>query len=323
MNRLLLAASALLLSHITAGAQVAATSPAAQAAPAASSPLPSGRQARLVPTACPGDIEPGFPADDPDVRLLPDSTLNIMFHGNRFVVAAELVDAFQRLNPGQRVSYTSVPPAFTIQTLQTGTFTTGNNPVRFSPDLVMGNTFMGKALADPETKAQAAPGVLYSRIHGLVLVGRAGDPKLASRDVFKILNDPAVRVLLPTVQNSSHPLSFVVFAAIKGLTPANITDNKRFGASQLRHHRSIPARLLAQCEDVGFQFLQSQPFLEAKYPGKFQFLPYGIDADTASNEDSYAYVLTNSKRRAAAEKFTAFLTSPEAVAILRRYRLEP
>lgn len=323
MNRLLLAVSALLLSHLTATAQVASTSATTQASPSAASPVPSGRPTRLVPTACPGDIDPGFPADDPDVRLVADSTLNIMFHGNRFVAAAELVHAFQRLNPDQRISYTAVPPAFTIRTLRTGTFVTGGKAVPFSPDLVMGNTHMGNALGAPETKAAAAPGVLYSRVHGLVLVGRAGDQKLVSRDIFNILNDPSVRVLIPTVRNNTHPLAGAVFAAVKGLTPANITESGRFGASQMRHHRSIPARLLAQCEDVGFQFLQSQPFLEATYPGKFQFLPYSLPTDIASNEDSYAYVLTNSKRRAAAEKFTAFLTSPEGVAILRRYRLEP
>ena len=182
---------------------------------------------------------------------------------------------------------------------------------------------MGQALADPDTKAAAAPGVLYSRVHGLVLVGRSGDQKLASRDTFKILNDPNVRVLIPGLQVQSHPLARAVYAAVKGLTPASLAESNRIGVSQIRHHRSIPARLLAECEDVGFQFLQSQPFLEAKFPGKFQFLPYGIDPESAAAEASYAYVLTNSKRRAAAEKFTGFLTSPDAVAILRKYRLEP
>jgi hypothetical protein len=323
MNRLLLAVSALLFSHIHAVAQVSAPATPSQASAPS---VDSSRQKRIPtvqPTECPDDIKAGFPVDDPDVRLSRDSTLNVMFHGNRFVAAAELAEAFERLNPGQRVAYTAVPPAFTIQALQNGTFPLDSSQVPFVPDLVMGNSFLGQALADPETKASAAPGVLYSRVHGLVLVGRAGDTKLASFDTFKILNDPNVRVLIPGLQLQTHPLARAVYSAVRGLSPATLAEGKRFGVSQIRHHRSIPARILAGCEDVGFQFLQSQPFLEAKYPGKFQFIPYAIDPEFASNEESYAYVLTNSRRRAAAEKFTAFLTSPDAVAILRRYRLEP
>lgn len=129
--------------------------------------------------------------------------------------------------------------------------------------------------------------------------------------------------MIPGSQVQTHPLTRAVFAAALDLNPSTLAESKRVGLSQMRHHRSIPARLLAGCEDAGFQFLQSQPYLEAEFPGKFQFIPYALDPQSAASEESYIYVSGASKRRAAADKFAAFMTSTQAAEILKQYRLEP
>lgn len=315
MSRQLFSISALLLAQVAAIAQT--TVP-----PREDTRMRHGLQFRA--TQCAGDIPAGLYANDPDVRVTADSTLNVMFHGNRFVVARQMVDAFQKANPGQRVSYTAIPPSYTLPAIQNGSLQVSDSQVPFSPDLVMGNTEMGKALAEPGLTAwKAAPGVLYSRARGLVLIGRSGDPKFAGREAAKILQDPTVRLVVPGYQSQSRPLSRAIFAAALDLNPSNLSEASRLGMSQMRHHRSIPARLLAGCEDAGFQFLQSQPYLEAEFPGKFQFIPYALDAQSAASEESYVYVSGASKRRDAAEKFAAFMTSPQAIEILKQYRLEP
>lgn len=292
--------------------------------PAVSNTQPPARRVPFVTQPCTGDIPPGLYANDPDVRLVTKPTLTVMFHGNRFVAAADLADAFEKANPGQLVAYTAVPPAFTIPTIESFQITVADVPTPFVPDVVLGNAAMGDALrAMPGDRFKVSQGVLYSRVHGLVLMARAGDPKFSGLQPAKVLNDPSVSIVIPRGQVDTHPLSLAVYAAVLDFNASAPTQNPRLHAAETRHHRSIPARILASCEDVGFQYVQSQRYLEKAFPGRFAFLPYAITLEAAKSEESYAYVLTGSPRRAAADKFAAFLTSPTAVEILRSHRLEP
>jgi len=297
-------------------AQTAAPSGSSTQSPAARTTLPT--------PPCAGDIPPGLYANDPDIRLVAKPTVTVMFHGNRYVVAAALAEAFEKANPGQLVAYTSVPPAFTIPAIEESQITVAGAPTPFVPDVVLGNTAMGDSLrAMQGDRFKVSQGTLYSRVHGLVLVGRAGDSKFTGLQPAKILNDPSVSILVPRGRVDTHPLAVAVYAAVLDFNASAPVQNPRLHAAQIRHHRSVPARILASCEDVGFQYLQSQPYLEKTFPGKFAFLPYAITPEAAKSEESYAYVLTGSPRRASAEKFAAFLTSPAAVDILRSHRLEP
>jgi hypothetical protein len=276
------------------------------------------------PTACAGDI-PADPGDgDPDVSIRDDSTVNVMFHGNRFVAARELATEFERLNPGQKVSWTALPPANTMKVLQNGPQPfAGSKP--FFPDLFMGNQLLYNALLQNKdaSKRKIQLRGSYSRIHGIVLIARADDPNIAGSDIKTIVNNLKVRFVLPGQQPLTHPLVSIYGHNFEKSQLARLPSNPRFGISQQRHHRSIPARILSKCEDVGFQFLQSQPYLEAEFPGKFKFVPVPIPEEEAATEESYLFAIPGGPRAAAAEKFLSFMKSSEAVAILRKYHLEP
>jgi len=278
----------------------------------------SNPPAFLTTTACVGDIPADTFLGDPDVAIRDDATVNVMFHGNRFVAAPELVAAFERLNPGERVSWTALPPANTRRAVANGPQSfAGSKP--FFPDVVLmplyaQTTASGKKLINRG---------LYSNLHGIVLIARADDENVSGTDVSAIVNNPSIKVVLAGRQALNFPLIAVSGIRFDEANTDAGAHTPRYGVSQQRHHRSVPARILAGCEDVGFEYLQSQPYLEQQFPGRFKFTPVAMSAEDAATEASYIYLVPDGRHGDAAEKFISFMKSRDALMILRKYRLEP
>ena len=271
-----------------------------------------------MPTPCAGDIAPDTHAGDPDVSIREDATLNVMFHGNRFVAAPELAATFERLNPGEHVSWTALPPANTRRVLRDGPQAfAGSKP--FFPDVVLMPRF--SPMTQPD-RALVNRG-LYSNLHGIVLVARSDDRDVVGQDIKAIVNDPKVKVVLAGQQGLDFPLISASGLSFDGWPSSGLPSNPRFGVSQQRHHRSVPARILAGCEDVGFEYLQSQPYLEKRFPGRLKFIPVEMSAVDRTSEASYVYAFSAGPHVASSEKFVAFLKSDDALAVLRKYHLEP
>jgi hypothetical protein len=308
---------------------VAASSAAAQVAkpePAASAVMverPWERRPLIEKTPCAGDAEEiGASGRDPDIAMPGDATVFVMMHGNRFVAARDLADAFERGNPGERVAYTAIPPVFTIKALEQGGLNVGAERM-FRPDVVMAPPATTKILAEMKWKGDLLEDRgLYSRVHGFVLMARAEDGRVVGSDWQAILKDERLKLSLPGQQvpefTSFGPLLETL--GREGLE-ARIKAGKA-GGTDVRHHRSMPARIAAGCEDVGIQFLQSRAFWQAQRPGVFKFVDVPIAASDAAKEDSKIFIVKATERRLAAQKFVAFVLSPAGQQILRKYRLE-
>lgn len=272
----------------------------------------------LAPTPCAGDISADTHSGDPDVSIRGDATLNVMFHGNRFVAAPELAAAFERLNPGERVSWTALPPANTRRVLRNGPESFGGSKP-FFPDVVLMPHFIPMTQAG---KVLINRG-LYSNLHGIVLIARSDDRDVVGKDIKAIVNDPKVKVVLAGQQGLDFPLITATGLSFDDWPSTGLPSNPRFGVSQQRHHRSVPARILAGCEDVGFEYLQCQPYLEQRFPGQFKFVRVEMSAADRTSEASYVYSLAAGPHAASSEKFVAFLKSEDALIVLRKYHLEP
>jgi len=281
--------------------------------------IPDGRGPPfLLPTPCAGDISPDTSAGDPDVSIRDDATLNVMFHGNRFVAAPELVAEFERLNAGERVNWTALPPSNTRRVIAHGPESfAGSRP--FFPDVVMMPAFVP---VDGRSGRWVNRG-LYSNLHGIVLIARAGDPNVTGTDVKAIVNNPQVKVVLAGQQALAFPLIAASGLRFDDWSSSGVPDDPRFGVSQQRHHRSVPARILAGCEDVGFEYLQSLPYLEQQFPGRFGFVAVAMSAEDRASEASYLYVHSAGPHVASGEKFATFMKSKEALTVLSKYHLEP
>lgn len=299
--------------------------PSALSQPAAASKSAGFAQ----PTPCPLLDETQREADE-DIHRPADATLTVMFHGNRFVAAKDLVTAFELLHPEQRLAWTAIPPINTVRALQSGGRDAGMAGQDFMPDVVLGPTAFGTyPLGFPQTSHQTNswPGLdnlgLYSRIHGLVLMARADDARVQGQDWAAIVHEPSLRIVLPGSQPRNHALVQVYEGAFGAAGLDALPQSTRVGVSMLRHHRSIPARILAGCEDVGIQFGQSKAYWAGREPGRFKFVDVALSASELSVEDSFVYVVQSTKHPKAARAFADFMHSDVALAILREYDIAP
>ncbi len=277
------------------------------------------------PTFCAGEDKVWSAERDSDVIIKEGANLTVMFHGNRFPASADIVAAFEKANPGIKVTYSSLPPISVVRKLNGQDSTKGAEVKDISkkiapldyPDVVMvpvDNLVLdlyGDNLINP---------AMYSRIHGVVAVMRADDKKINKIEDLKTTD---IHFVLAGMQHPSHALYRVPEAFFGKELFEQIKKRPSTGYSLLTHHRSIPARILLGCSDVGFQFAQSQAYLEKRFPGKFKFLqlPESIPG-IYDSENSYISITKNSTHRDAAAKFRDFVLGPEGQAILARYRLE-
>ncbi len=312
---------------VSAAAQQLPAAGSSQQPPAEAKTNPPERPWEMRPliekTPCAGDAEEvGSAGKDPDISVPADATVFVMMHGNRFVAARDLAEAFERANPGERVAYTAIPPVFTVKALDQGGLNVGAEKM-FRPDVVMAPPATTKILAEMKWKGQLLEDRgLYSRVHGFVLMARADDARVTGKDWKAVLKDERLKLSLPGQQvpafTSFGPLVDVL--GREGLE-ARIKEGKA-GGTDVRHHRSMPARIAAGCEDIGIQFLQSRVYWEAQRPGAFKFIDVPIADSDAAKEESKIFVVKATKRRASAEKFVAFVQSSAGQQILAKYRLE-
>jgi hypothetical protein len=308
------------LPPVAAAASVASSTPAPRLVP-----ISSMRGPFLKPVNdCPQDPSL-YGENDPDVRLVPNPQLSVAFHGNRFVIAREVIAAFENANPGSRISYTAIPPIFSVKALTEGGVQFPGGRV-FNPDIYMGPPMLGsmKILgASPGQEFLVQHG-LHSQVNGLVLVARSDDSRIP-RDAKwdEVLRHPALRLSLPGDQEAGFTLLDPIRKSLGDDLFRALPNNPLVGVSRTRHHRSIPSRILAKCDDVGVQFLQSKQDLESAYPGKFKFIDIPISEDSKVKQQSYLFSTPRAATNELAMKFLAFVQSDEVKAILLRYSLIP
>lgn len=290
-------------------------------------------------TRCVGEENVWDKNIDNDVIIKPDSNLTVMFHGNRFPASKDLVAAFERANPDIKVSYSSLPPASVLHKLINIDLT--RTPAQKDilskmeglkyPDVVMvPEANIRQALpVNGKIAPNAANSLvatlidpkLYSKIKGIVAVMRSDETRIQKQKDLKTTS--ATFVFAGQQSQKNHAIFKVPSKFFGENLFEQIKMRDSTGYSQMIHHRSIPARILTKCEDVGFQFAQSQPYLENRFPGKFKFLDLPVkNSDILSGENSYVAVTKNSTHKEAAEKFVAFIMGSEGQGILKRYKMD-
>ena len=295
----------------------------AQAPERSSSPVGKPFQ----PTPCAAETKALANSGD-DIVLPANANLTVMFHGNRFVAAKELVTAFEKGHPGVVVAYTSIPPIHTfVQVLGKNALPAdvllqagvqGVLPEKMMPDVVMLPDQKGfKPMSDRLTNIGT-----YSAISGVVLISRKDDDRVKG-SAIDILKNETLRVALPGLQGQQEQLFFGIFNLIGRDDYDHLVKSNRVGFSGHKHHRAIPARIAAKCEDVGVQYQQSQRYLEKTMPGVFKFesIPTTQNPHNPDQPTSYVYVVNGSPRAELAKQFADFMLAAEAQEILRSYSM--
>ena len=254
-------------------------------------------------------------------RMQGDAGLILWLAGNQFFAMDDVVHAFQKAHPGTSVGVITLPPGLLLTAIQKGGWTYGGKDYPGRPD-VYASVNLG------HLKKLKAAGMMKEHaiyMHNeLVLMVAKGNPKKI-RGVADIGRDD-VRTSMPNPESEG----IMVFYGRKVLERHGLWD-KVSGGKKCRscqttpnnwftsvHHRETPERISDGRSDTGIVWItetiqaqnQGVPVEAVKLPPE----------DSLRDEVAYAIgALSNSPRKQAAQRYLAFLSTPDAQAAYAKY----
>ena len=243
-----------------------------------------------------------------------DPQLVVFFAGNQFMCIDDLLAAFKREHPQyQRIFAETLPPGILAKQINGGSITIGNMRITLKPDVYTA----GKNKIDqlPELFTKTEP-YAYNRLSIMV---QKGNPKHIRS--LKDLGRPDVRVSMPNpewegigkrieeayVKVGGEPLR-------KSIMEDKVKDSTTY-LTQI-HHRQTPMRILYDQSDAAPVW-----FTEAYYQ---QMLKHPVELVEVPEQENISATYVAGQLKAAphiqaAKDFMAFLISPVAKAIYKKY----
>jgi len=250
-----------------------------------------------------------------------DAGLILWLAGNQFFAMDDVVRAFQAANGGINVGLITLPPGLLLGAIQKGGWTYGGQNYPGRPD-VYASVNLGhlKKLKQAGMMDQYA---IYMHNEMVLMVAR-GNPKNIKG--IADLARPDVRTSMPNPVNEGimqfygrkvlerHGL-WQTISGGKECYSCQTTPNNWFTAV---HHRETPERIRDGKSDTGFVWVtEAIEAQRANAPVEGVKLP---PADSMRDEVAYAIgALTNSPRKANAQRYLAFLATPAAQAAYAKY----
>jgi len=254
-------------------------------------------------------------------RMQAEAGLILWLAGNQFFAMDDVVGAFRKDNPGAAVGIITLPPGLLLKAIQGGGWTYNGKSYPGLPD-VYASVNLGhlKALK----KAGLMDNYVIYLHNEMVLMVAQGNPK-----GIKGVKD----MVRPDVRTSNpNPVSEGIMrfygrkvlerngiwnqiSAGKECNSCQTTPNNWFTSV---HHRETPERILDGRSDTGIVWVTEVE--EAKRDGAKVDMVRLPPEDSLVNEVSYAIgSLTNSRRKAMADRYIQFLATPAAKAAYTKY----
>lgn len=314
MNRLarlifVLAAALAPIACAAADRPSAASPEAPAAAGAAFAAIPANKDDDLKLYSSDGRIVKGAEALG---RMQREAGVVLWLAGNQFFAMDAVVRAFQAQNAGASVGLITLPPGLLLEAIEKGGWTYGGAAYAGRPDV-----YASVNLAHLQKLKRAGLMDEYAvYMHNeMVLMVAKGNPK-AIKGIADIAR-PDVRTSMPNPVNEGimqfygrkvlerHRL-WVAVSANKECFSCQTTPNNWFTEV---HHRETPERIRDGRSDTGIVWVTEA--IEAQRAGMLIDSVMLPPEDSMRDEVSYAIgVLTNSPRRAAAQKYLEFLRTP-------------
>ena len=254
-------------------------------------------------------------------RMQGEAGVVLWLAGNQFFAMDDVVGAFRKDYPGVAVGVITLPPGLLLKAIQGGGWTYGGKSYPGLPDV-----YASVNLGHLKTLKKA--GLMDNHaiyLHNeMVLMVAQGNPKGVKG--IKDMARPDVRTSNP------NPVSEGIMrfygrkvlerngiwdqiSAGKECSSCQTTPNNWFTSV---HHRETPERILDGRSDTGIVWVTEVG--QAKRDGAKVDMVRLPPEDSLVNEVSYAIgSLTNSKRKAMADRYVAFLSSPGARAAYEKY----
>ena len=293
-------------------------SPAQKPAAAKPAVIPKGKDNDLKLYYADGRIVKGAPAME---RMQQDAKVILWLAGNQFFAMDEVVHTFQRKNPGVEVGLITLPPGLILNAIQAGGWTYEGKNYPGLPD-VYASVNLGhlKALKKAGLMDRYA---IYMHNELQIMVAK-GNPKgirgvrdLIRQDVRTSMPNPVSEGIMQFYGRKvleRHGL-WEKISAGKMCNSCQTTANNWFTSV---HHRETPDRIKAGISDAGFVWkTEAQEAIRVGAPVEGVVLP---PEDSLRDEVAYAIgALTNSKRKAMAEKYLEFLRGAESQAAYGKF----
>lgn len=239
--------------------------------------------------------------------------------GNYFFAMAPLVARFEQDHPEfrGRIYWETIPPGLLVRQIKAGgTITVGNMTWTVKPDAYFAGLAKVKALiADGTLSGPAVPYVTNQ----LTIMVRRGNPQHVSS--LNDLGKPGLRLAMPNpaFEGVTRQIdASLVKAGGEALATAVYGDKVRAGSTELTHihHRETALFLMQGRADAGVVWKS-----EALFQEQIGHPLEHVDIPPAENTTAiYAgAVVQGAAHPQAARQWLAFLRSPEAFDIFRRY----
>ncbi|BFI94536.1 MAG: substrate-binding domain-containing protein [Rhodanobacter sp.] len=251
-----------------------------------------------------------------------DPQLTVFFAGNQFMVVHDLVAAFKQAYPAyQRVFVETLPPGILARQIEGGVLVMGNLRLALKPDVYTA----GKGSVERLQKQHGwfAASADYARNPLAILVAK-GNPKHI--EGLKDLGRPEVRVSMPNpawegiakqIEDSYRKAGGD--ALDHEIMVAKVQDGSTFLTTI--HHRQSPLRVLQGESDAAPVWST-----EAYFQQQILHRPVETVAIPAAQNAVATYTAARMKAAPhpqAAKDFLAFMQSPAAQAIYRKYGFQP
>ncbi len=251
-----------------------------------------------------------------------DPQLVVFFAGNQFMVVHDLVQAFQHAYPGyRRIFVETLPPGILARQIESGSLVMGNLRITLKPDVYTA----GKASVADRQKQHGwfADTYDYARNPLAILVAK-GNPKhieglkdLGRADVRVSMPNPAWEGIARQIEASYRK------AGGEALDKTIMQTKVRNGSTFLTHihHRQSPLRVLQGESDAAPVWST-----EAYFQQQILHHPVETVAIPAAQNVVATYTaarMKNAPHEQAAKDFMAFLQSPAAAVIYRKFGFLP
>lgn len=251
-----------------------------------------------------------------------DPQLTIFFAGNQFMVVPDLIAAFKHAYPQyHRVFVETLPPGKLASQIEAGALVMGSLRIDARPDLyTAGRT---RILALQEQKHWFTATYDYAD-NELAIMVRAGNPHrvkglsdLGRRDVRVSMPNPAFEGVARQIEAALRRAGGERLE--RSVMHAKVADGSTL-LTQI-HHRQSPLNLLEGRADAAPVWFTESYFQqhELHHPIETVAIPRAQNVRTTYT----AAVLAAAPHPAAARDFLAFLATPAARAVYRRYGFEP
>ena len=320
IQQMMRAALALLAAGLAACASSPATDApkAAAAAPGGYVAIPANKDSDLKLYRADGSIVSGAAALG---RMQQDAQVVLWLAGNQFFAMDDVVAAFQATNPGLAVGLITLPPGLLLEAISKGGWTYGGKAYPGLPDVYasvnLGHLKKLKALGLAERYA------VYMHNEMVLMVGK-GNPKqikgiedVKRADVRSSMPNPVNEGIMQFYGRKvlERHGAWQHLSGGKECLSCQTTPNNWFTAV---HHRETPERILAGSSDTGIVWITEA--IEAQRAGKAIEAVRLPPADSMRDEVAYAVcALSKGTRQANAQRFLAFLATPQAQAAFGKF----